>query len=311
MLVALLAMTPTLIERTLRKAFTVHNSGIVIITGTSSGIGRATCAHLAEKHSSVNFYCGVLADTEGTGYPFTLDNVEPVILDVTKDEDVKNVISKVKESGLPLIGVFNNAGVTKVAPVEFQHLDTYRWHFDVMPFGTFRLTQAAIPLLRESKGRIVITSSIAGRIPSSPLNAAYHGSKKALEALGDSLRMELSPLGVSVSLIEPGVLETDMTTKVLKEIEEAIKRLQTDTSVNPEVANVYPHLRNAAKFEKSLALLRNVGKMEETCKAVDDAMFGIYPKTRYVTAVVGQLPAWIFVKMCDMMHDRMADLLSS
>lgn len=111
------------------------------------------------------------------------------------------------------------------------------------------------------------------------------------------------------SLIEPGCLDTDLTKQGLKGIEEAMNLLHMDKK--PEVVNVYPHLFNAAKFENFLFLLRNTGKMEETCKAIDDAMFGIYPKTRYVTSVVGGLPAWIFVKISDMMHDRVADLLSS
>ena len=70
---------------------------------------------------------------------------------MTKDEDVNSVISKVQESGKPLVAVFNNAGILKSGTVEFQDLDVYRWHFDVLLLGTYRLTQAALPLLCQSK----------------------------------------------------------------------------------------------------------------------------------------------------------------
>ena len=308
-LLAILAMAPAIIEICLRKPFTVHNSGIVIITGTSSGIGRATCAHLAVKHPRVTFFCGVLAAEEGTGYPFTLDNVQHVILDVTKDEDVEKTLSKVKERGLPLIGIFNNAGISTGAVVELQDLDSYRSHFEVMPFGTYRLTHAAIPLLRESRGRIVITSSVTGLLPGQPMNSAYAGCKKALEALGDSLRKELGPLGVSVSLIEPGILDTNLTRQVVERVKEGKKRLEKEPGASKQrEVQLYPHLFNKEKYDEFEVMFSTAGKMEETCEAVDDALFGKFPKIRYITSVAGPMPAWVIVKIFSMMSDRVADL---
>jgi NAD(P)-dependent dehydrogenase (short-subunit alcohol dehydrogenase family) len=289
----------------LRREFYVHTSdGIVIISGTSTGIGREACSYLAERHSKITFYCGVRKETDGiSGHPFTtLENVVPVILDVTKDEDVDSVISKVQESGKPLVAVFNNAGVNKLGTIEFQDLDVYRWHFDVHLFGTYRLTQAALPLLRQAKGRVIVMGSIMGRSSAPVRMAAYSGAKHAQEAFGDALRKEVEHHGVSVSLIEPGFLRTKLIDKVERDERDF---LQADG----EEMKTYPNLYNEAKMKVAIAMLSMVGEIEETCEAIADAMFGKFPKTRYVTSVVGPLPSWLFLRILEIIPDRMADIL--
>ena len=118
---------------------------------------------------------------------------------------------------MPLIGVVSNAGVSEIGTVEFQDLDTFRWHYEVNVFGTYRLTQAALALLRQSRGRVVLTSSMAGRIPALPRFAGYVGTKYAMEAFGDALRKEMEPRGVSVSLIEHGFLKSALTDKTIQQ----------------------------------------------------------------------------------------------
>jgi NAD(P)-dependent dehydrogenase (short-subunit alcohol dehydrogenase family) len=276
----------------------------VIISGTSTGIGREACSYLAERHSKITFYCGVRKEADGrSGHPFTtLENVVPVILDVTKDEDVDSVISKVQESGKPLVAVFNNAGVSKSGTIEFQDLDVYRWHFDVHVFGTYRLTQAALPLLRQAKGRVIVMGSIMGRNPAWARMAAYAGAKHAQEAFGDALRKEVEHHGVSVSLIEPGFLRTELIDKAERDEREAHQ-------ADGEEMKTYPHLYNEEIMNKAIAIMSMVGEVEETCEAIEDAMFGKFPKTRYVTSVVGPLPSWLFLRIFENIPDRMTDFL--
>lgn len=302
-LVALTAIIASTFFRIfLRPEFYVHTSdGIVIITGTSSGIGRKTCEYLSERHPQITFYCGVRKQEDG--YQFsTLKNVVPVILDVTKDEDVNYVVSKVKESGKPLVAVFNNAGVSKLKTVEFQELEEVKWHFDVHLFGTLRLTQAALPLLRQFQGRVLIMSSVMGRFSAAARLSAYAGAKHALEAFGDALRKETQDLGVSVSLIEPGFLKSKITANSKKQERE-------DHLANGEEMRIYPHIYNKEKMIGGLSFLSYLGSMEETCQAIEDAMFGKYPKTRYVTSVVGLLPSWICLHLTDILPDRVTDYL--
>jgi short-subunit dehydrogenase len=229
-------------------------------------------------------------------------------LDVTKESDVNAVIVQVKESGMPLIGVVSNAGVSEIGTVEFQDLDTFRWHYEVNVFGTYRLTQAALALLRQSRGRVVLTSSMAGRIPALPRFAGYVGTKYAMEAFGDALRKEMEPRGVSVSLIEPGFLKSALTDKTIQQEQELL--LQQEDAVSTEQERrVYPELYNDVRQQELIKITSLPGNMNETCQAMQDALFGKYPKTRYVTARVGPFPTWLFLRLVNLHPDRVADIL--
>ena len=177
-----------------------HEQKAVLITGASSGIGRAAAELLADEGYFV--YAGARKDADMAALD-SIDNVMAVRLDVTKQEHVDAAVALITEEGRGLWGVVNNAGVNVVAPLVAATEDEFRFLFDVNVFGVHRVTKAFAPLLIESQGRIVNISSISG-ILSGPGYGMYAASKHALEAMTDALAAEMAPLGVRVSAVNPG-----------------------------------------------------------------------------------------------------------
>jgi NAD(P)-dependent dehydrogenase (short-subunit alcohol dehydrogenase family) len=136
-------------------------------------------------------------------------NIRPVILDITRSEQIAAVANLIEADGRPLRAVINNAGIAVNAPVEVLPIEGWRRQFDVNFFGHIEVTQAVLPALLKSRGRVVMISSIGGRV-AQPTYGAYSGSKFALEAASDALRRELAPHGVKVVIVEPGAVRTEM-----------------------------------------------------------------------------------------------------
>jgi NAD(P)-dependent dehydrogenase (short-subunit alcohol dehydrogenase family) len=185
----------------------------VVVTGASTGIGRATAVELDRLGFRV--FAGVRKDSdaesirnEGSG------RLEPLTIDVVDDASVRSaaeeVSGKIGDGGLA--GLVNNAGVAVPGPVELLALDDLRRQLEINLVGQVAVTQAFLPALRQGRGRLVFMSSVGGRL-SLPFNAAYHMSKWGIEALGDSLRIELAPWGIDVVLIEPGSIATPIWEK--------------------------------------------------------------------------------------------------
>jgi NAD(P)-dependent dehydrogenase (short-subunit alcohol dehydrogenase family) len=217
-LVALLAASPYILERTTRVAYPVPaQGGGVVLTGASTGIGAHAAHSLAEAGFLV--FAGVRKEADGEALkanaptPEARENIVPLILDVTKQEQIDAAVQTVKDTlaakgGLPLVGLVNNAGVgggTK--PVEFESMDDMRYLFDVNFFGAVSTTKAFLSLLRGGKGRVINISSMAGLF-SAPMMTSYCGSKFALEAFSDALRVEVQKHGVSVSVVEPAYVQS-------------------------------------------------------------------------------------------------------
>jgi len=172
----------------------------VLITGASTGIGRNMAERLAQEGHFV--YAGARKEKDLKELD-AIDNIMAVRLDVTSQEDVDSAVALIVKEGRGLWGLVNNAGVATsgaVADTEDSDLD---FVLSVNVNGVVRVTRAFTPLITESTGRIVTTGSIAG-ILSRPGGSAYSMSKHAMEAFVDSLAGEMAPVGVQVSLIEPG-----------------------------------------------------------------------------------------------------------
>jgi NAD(P)-dependent dehydrogenase (short-subunit alcohol dehydrogenase family) len=169
----------------------------VLVTGASTGIGRATALELARRGAAV--LAGV---RDPAAAPEGCTALE---LDVTSPDDVAAAGEEATRGGLDAL--VNNAGIAVVGPLEYLPLDALRRQLEVNTVAQLAVTQACLPALRASRGRIVNLSSIAGRM-ALPLYGPYAASKYALEALSDSLRQELRGTGVDVVLVEPGAIDT-------------------------------------------------------------------------------------------------------
>lgn len=181
----------------------------VLVTGTSSGIGRATAAQLAAGGFTV--FAGVRSERDAESVA-TIDGVRPVTIDVTNPESITAAFRTIAQSGVPLHGLVNNAGIAMGGPLEYLPLDDLRRQLEVNVIGTMAVTQGAIPLLRQTRGRIVSVGSIASRF-GAPFIGPYSASKAAVAMLMDSLRFELAPAGIAVVLFEFAAVKTPIWEK--------------------------------------------------------------------------------------------------
>ncbi|SCK06780.1 NADP-dependent 3-hydroxy acid dehydrogenase YdfG [Streptomyces sp. LamerLS-316] len=138
--------------------------------------------------------------------------IEPVILDITEPAHVAALAARIADDARPLHALVNNAGIQVNAPVETLPMAEWRQVFEVNLFGHIAVTQALLPALLRSGGRVINISSIGGRFAMATYGA-YAGAKFALEAVSDSLRREVEPLGVHVVVVEPGGIRTEMATR--------------------------------------------------------------------------------------------------
>jgi NAD(P)-dependent dehydrogenase (short-subunit alcohol dehydrogenase family) len=192
----------------------------ILITGATAGIGRMAALHLA-RHGHQVFATGrsrAALDTLGAEagdlelHPLTLDVTRPESIDAARAE-----VDRLTE-GRGLDVLVNNAGYAVPGPLAELSDRNLRAQFDTNVFGLMAVTRAFLPaMIERGQGRILNVSSVSGRTPA-PLLGAYHASKYALEALSDSLRMELHPFGIRVVLIEPGTIQTEFAERSAQEI---------------------------------------------------------------------------------------------
>ncbi|OIP97258.1 MAG: hypothetical protein AUK55_04645 [Syntrophobacteraceae bacterium CG2_30_61_12] len=187
----------------------------VVITGASSGIGRATALLLAQAQYRV--FAGVrttqAAEALLSVCPST--TLIPVNLDVTREDQIRAAVALISETLGPaggLAALINNAGIVLCSPLETCPIALIRDQFEVNLIGQLAVTQAFLPLIRKCQGRIINIGSISGRF-SPPYLGAYAATKHAIEAMTDALRRELLPEGIRVCLIEPGAIETAVWNK--------------------------------------------------------------------------------------------------
>lgn len=180
----------------------------VLVTGASSGIGEAAAVYLAQKGFRV-FAAARSADKLKSLQGLAGGRISPVTLDVTDPASIEAARVRIEgDIGGAIYGLVNNAGVTVMGPVESVPLDEWRRQYETNVFGVVSVIQAFLPSMREARrGRIVNIGSVSGRI-AAPFQGAYASSKHALEGVTDSLRRELRPWGVKVSLVRPGFINT-------------------------------------------------------------------------------------------------------
>ncbi len=193
----------------------------VLISGASRGIGRAATEILAD--SGYRVFAGYRKDADREALAALGDHVQPIRLDVTRDQDAEDAVRSIRESGLSFRAVINNAGFAIPGPVELLPVSEYRRQFETNYLGAIRLIQATLPLLRlyGPGARIINVSSIVGCI-TPPLLSAYSSSKYAMESLNDALRVELSHAGIFTVSIQPGAIATDFSDTARREGEKLL-----------------------------------------------------------------------------------------
>lgn len=241
----------------------------VLVTGAGRGIGRATTIRLAAAGWHV--LAGVRRTEDGARVAAEASGtVEPVQLDITNADDVAALSSRIKN----LDAVVNNAGIVVGGPIEGLPLDDLRRQLEVNVIGQVAVTQAVLPLLRTSKGRVVFVSSLSGRIVT-PMTGAYNASKFALEAVADALRMEVQPWRIKVSLVEPAQTDTDMWGSAQDELDATV------ASLSPEHRALYDgHIDGMRKMIPMSQ--RMASPADKVAAAIERALTASRPRTRYV-----------------------------
>src|SRR5581483_2008319 len=214
----------------------------VVITGASSGIGRASVLQMAKAGWQVFATVRKPADRDKLESE-SIPGLVPVIMDIEDRPSIfaaaEQIVSRLDASGLD--GLVNVAGIGMVGPIEYASARNLQKIFDVNLFGQVAIIQALLPLLRKNRGRIVNISSVGAHI-AIPFGALLNASKAAFGILTDNLRLELHPFGIRVSTIEPGSIATPAVEKTLGHVEDMIASLPAEGRV--QYAEM---VRNAAR----------------------------------------------------------------
>ena len=240
----------------------------ILITGASTGIGR----HLAETLAKDGYhvYAGARKDKDLAELD-AIDNITAVRLDVTKQDQVDAVVELINEKGTGLYALVHNAGVGGGGTVVDTPVKDQAFVYAVNVEGVYRTTQAFAPLIIEAKGRIITTGSIAGTISAFPGFSAYSGSKHWIEAFTDSFATEMEPLGVSVSVVEPGNYKSNIRRTSVSRGFEEVKAAGGE--VTDEMKEAYE-----ATAERELSYK----EPDEVTAAFKHALFSDEPMLRYM-----------------------------
>jgi NAD(P)-dependent dehydrogenase (short-subunit alcohol dehydrogenase family) len=250
-----------------------HDGGGVVVTGASTGIGKACALRLGQLGFTV--FAGVRKRSDADSLSREGSNLHPVMLDVTKPDTIESAVEQVGSTlgDKPLWGLVNNAGIAVTAPLEFIPLDELRHQIEVNVIGQVAVTQALLSRLRASRGRIVNISSVGGRV-ALPFLGPYAGSKHALEGMSDSLRRELRGTGVEVSVVEPGSVKTPIWEKGVSAADSLLERMPA------EAESVYGKGLDSVRAAAAREGARGV-EPDQVADVVAHALTAAKPRTRY------------------------------
>lgn len=254
----------------------------VLVTGASTGIGRATALRL--ERSGWKVFAGVRREEDAEGLRAAAsERLTPVILDVTDADQVAAAAERIgRESEGGLDGLVNNAGVAVPGPLETVPLEDLRHQLEVNLIAYVAVTQALLEQIRLAEGRVVFLSSIGGRI-AFPFGGPYHASKFATEAIGDVFRQELRPWGLKVSIVEPGSIDTPIWGRGQEKAAEI-------ESKSPKTDLLYGNA-----IEKFRKLIQDTAERgippEKVAKAISHALESPRPKSRYLVGLDAKVQA--------------------
>jgi len=280
-----------------------------LITGASTGIGRATALRLARGGWTV--LAGVRDPAAGERLQQELSEgsagrdgggrLVPLTLDVTDAEQISAAARRVEEEAegsAPAQGgldaLVNNAGIAVGGPLELVPLPELRRQLEVNVVGQVAVMQAVLPALRRSRGRIVLVSSVGGRV-ATPFLAPYQASKHALEAIGDALRLELRSSHVRVALIEPGSVATPMWDKGRDDADRV--------TIPPQLQGQYGHVPGAMSKVIEDTARRGVPP-EQVAQTIEQALTAPRMKARYVVGRDARAIVLLHSLLPDLLFDR-------
>lgn len=240
----------------------------ILITGASTGIGRATALHFQELGWNV---IATMRSPDKETELKTLDNVLVTKLDVTDSKSISDAVDAAIKRFGQIDVLLNNAGYGAFGPVETFPMDGVRRQFDTNVIGLIETTKAVLPSMRDRKsGMIINVSSVGGRITLPLMGSLYHGTKWAVEGITESLAYELEPLGISVKIIEPGAIATDFASRSF------------EFKFDPEVKEYLPQIEALQKAMES-----GIGETSEpieVAKIIEQAISDGLGKLRYPAA---------------------------
>lgn len=269
---------------------------LALITGASTGIGRACTLRLAADGWTVLAGVRDPAAGERVAAEAPSGRVAPIQLEVTDAARIAAAAERVEEDGGRLDALVNNAGIGIGGPLELVSEEDLRRQFDVNVFGQVALTRALLPALRRARGRLVFMSSIGGRVAMA-YTAPYAASKHAVEAFGDALRIELADSGVQVTLIEPGSVATPIWDK---------SRAEADRlTIPPELRDQYGHI--PAAMDRTLQATASRGvPPEQVADVVAGAIAAPRMRPRYVVGRDARAMLLVRRLLPDRAFDRLA-----
>lgn len=263
-----------------------------MITGCSTGIGRATAIWLAQRSWPVYATARKLeaiADLTDHG-------CELLTLDVNSDESMRAAVSAVVSAHGYVYGLVNNAGYSQSGAIEDLPMDSIRRQFETNVFGPIRLAQLVLPGMREQgAGRIINIGSMGGKL-TFPGGGIYHATKYSMEAISDALRFEVQGFGVDVALVEPGLIDTNFAQSVTANMQ------TTQTNGAYDDFNAAVAASTAAVYENPL-YRRMGGKPDDVAEVIEKILKAKRPKTRYPVTP----SARIIMAQRKIMTDRMWD----
>lgn len=254
-------------------------------------MGAATARELARRGFHV--LAGVRRDRDADA--IRGPRIEPVIIDITKPDHIAALATRVDADPRALRALVNNAAVQANVPIEAFAIDEWRRMFEVNLFGQIAVTQALLPALLDSKGRVVNISSVGGRIAMASYGP-YAATKFALEATSDSLRRELAPSGVAVVVIEPGAVRTEMLGRAIATGNELLE------GMTPEQTRRYGALVHAVNAQASSSTESGLSA-DAAAKVIAEAVTVRKPRTRYT---IGR-DAALLTRLARILPDRTLD----
>ncbi|MGE3402487.1 MAG: oxidoreductase [Vicinamibacterales bacterium] len=268
-------------------------NGPVLITGCSSGIGRATALHLQQSGWQVYATARDVASLA----PLAAAGCRTLPLDVTREETMVSAVRRIEEAHGAIGALVNNAGYSQSGAIETVPLERVRAQFETNVFGPSRLTQLVLPGMRRARaGRIVNLSSMGGCFVL-PGGGYYHATKYAIEAISDALRFEVARFGIEVVVIQPGLIRTSFSDTVVAEMRRG-GAPEPYAHFEAEVARI-----TRESYVKG-ALARFASEPEDVARTIATALTAPRPKTRYVVSPSAHLLLALRKLLPDRLWDR-------